>query len=114
VARPAAAGVPVLTLRGSGHRQLTGASALPRFARVVLDLSGLNRMRQLEGPAWDRHGEAGCLALADLDRQLSFLRPLTRGLAPSTCAAPPWLGSSLALRRHRLPALGIPAPIQAI
>ncbi|MCT4365593.1 MULTISPECIES: FAD-binding oxidoreductase [Synechococcaceae] len=72
-------GVP-LTLRGSGTGNY--GQCVPLAGGVVLDLSGLNRMRQLEASSGIVTAEAGCL-LADLDRQLSVSGRSLR-LAPST------------------------------
>ncbi|MCP9841061.1 FAD-binding oxidoreductase [Synechococcus sp. J7-Johnson] len=60
-------GVPI-TLRGSGTGNY--GQCVPLAGGVVLDLSGLNRVRQLDSLSGVLTAEAGCL-LADLEQQLA-------------------------------------------
>jgi FAD/FMN-containing dehydrogenase len=80
VARACARQGVALTVRGAGTGNY--GQCVPLAGGVVLDLSGLNRLRQLDAASGVVTVEAGCL-LADLDRQLSASGRAVR-LAPST------------------------------
>jgi FAD/FMN-containing dehydrogenase len=69
-----------LTVRGAGTGNY--GQCVPLAGGVVLDLSGLRRLRQLDPVSGIVTAEAGCL-LADLDRQLGASGRAVR-LAPST------------------------------
>ncbi|MEI7952675.1 MAG: FAD-binding oxidoreductase [Synechococcaceae cyanobacterium ELA182] len=72
-------GVP-LTLRGAGTGNY--GQCVPLQGGLVLDMTGLRRLRSLDPESGELVAEAGCL-LADLDRQLAPRGRALR-LAPST------------------------------
>ena len=80
VAKACARHAVALTVRGAGTGNY--GQCVPLAGGVVLDLSGLNRLRRLDPLSNIVTVEAGCL-LADLDRRLGALGRAVR-LAPST------------------------------